>query len=88
MVTRYFKAYPGLQSSVMCDNMFNMTEIEVTEGYGNFSWLKLGLPGNFSNSANMDHVLSMFAEFEKLPGNPNFSQISQALPLASLEFIK
>ena len=28
--------------------------------------------------------LSMFAEFEKLPCNPNFSQISQAFPLGSL----
>ena len=27
----------------MCGNMFNMTEIEITEGYG-----------NFSNSTNMD----------------------------------
>ena len=34
------------------------------------------------------HVLSMFAEFEKLPSNLKFSQISQAFPLASLEFIK
>ena len=32
--------------------------------------------------------LSMFAEFEKLPCNPNFCQISQAFPFASLESIK
>ena len=30
----------------------------------------------------------MFAEFEKLPCNPNLSKISQAFPFASLEFIK
>ena len=30
----------------------------------------------------------MFAEFEKLLYNPNLSQISQAFPIASLEFIK
>ena len=33
------------------------------------------------------HGISIFAEFEKLPRNLNFSQISQAFPLASLEFI-
>ena len=32
--------------------------------------------------------LAMLAEFEKVPCDPNFSQISQAFPLASLEFIK
>ena len=58
----------------MCGSTFNMTEIEVTEGYGNFS--------------NMAICHIMFSEFEKLPGNPNFSQISQAFPLTSLEFIK
>ena len=31
---------------------------------------------------------SCFAEFEKLLYNPNLSQISQAFPIASLEFIK
>ena len=31
--------------------------------------------------------LSIF-DFEKLPHNPNFSQILQAFPLASLEFVK
>ena len=36
MVGRYIKAYPCLQSLVMCSSTFNMTEIEITEGYGNF----------------------------------------------------
>ena len=35
MLTRYIKAYPCLQSLVMRGNTFNMTKIEVTEGYGN-----------------------------------------------------
>ena len=74
MVTRYIKAYLGLSCLVMCGNTFNMTEIEVTEGYDNFSI--------------MATCPVMFAEFEKLPGNPNFSQTSQAFQLASLEFIK
>ena len=43
MVTRYIMAYPSLYSLVMCGNAFNLTEIEVTKGYD-----------NFSNSANMD----------------------------------
>ena len=36
MVTRYIKAYPCLKSLVICGNKFKITEIEVTEGYGNF----------------------------------------------------
>ena len=51
-----------------------MTKIEVAEGYDNFS--------------NMARWPTHFAEFEKLPRNPNFIQISQAFPLASLDFIK
>ena len=38
--------------------------------------------GNFSNMAKWP------TEFEKVPCNLNFSQISQVFPLASLEFIK
>ena len=34
------------------------------------------------------HGLPMFAGFEKLPCNPNFSLILQAFTLVSLEFIK
>ena len=44
--------------------------------------------GNMAIFQTWQHDLSMFAEFERLPCNPNFSQISQAFPLASLEFIK
>ena len=58
----------------MCGHTFKMTKIEVTEGYGNFS--------------TWQDRLFMFAEFEKLLYNPNLSQISQAFPIASLEFIK
>ena len=36
-------AYPILQSLVMCGNMFSLTEIGITEEYG-----------NFSNSTSMD----------------------------------
>ena len=43
MVTHYINTYQCLQSLVMCSNTFNMTEIEFTEGYD-----------NFSNSTNID----------------------------------
>ena len=37
MVRRYIKAYPCLQSWVMCYNIFKMTEIALIKGYANFS---------------------------------------------------
>ena len=54
MVTRYIKAYPCLQSLVMCGKTFNMIQIEVTEGYA-----------KFSNSANMDR--QRVTNFNALP---------------------
>ena len=46
--------------------------------------LKLRLLKDMATSQTWQDGLSMFAEFEKLPCNSNFSQISQAFPLASL----
>ena len=58
----------------MSGKTFNMAEPVVAEVYSNFS--------------NVENGLSMFSQFEKLPCSSNFSQSSQAFPLASFEFIK
>ena len=52
-----------------------MTEIEINEGK------------DMATFQTWQHSLSIFAEFEKLPCYPSFSQISQAILLASLDII-